>query len=112
MTLGTPGMSRLAWKGALNLGQNGVIYFLYVHRKIEKVCFSCIAHIHDTSISLPLSMDYMQVVYGFMNVIPMDLPYMPLDYGIYLLYGAEHQAYFYPLYRITLTLLKKLKENL
>lgn len=61
---------RLVWKGTLNLGMKGFIYFLYARRIVKKGCFSYLAYVPDTSIASPPPMDAIQVVRAFMDVFP------------------------------------------
>lgn len=80
VTIATSGVPRFSWKGTLNFGSKGVIYFLRSRLMIERWCLYYLAHAHDTSVTLPPPMDSTWIVYKFIDVFRMDLIFMPPDH--------------------------------
>ncbi|XP_070050557.1 uncharacterized protein [Nicotiana tomentosiformis] len=113
MTLAMLGLPRLEWRGTLDYIRSRVVSFLKEHRIVEKGCEAYLAVVRDVSVDTP-TVESVPVVRDFSNVFPTDLPGMPpdrdIDFGIDLVSGTQPISI--PPYRMTLSKLKELKEQL
>ncbi|XP_070004437.1 uncharacterized protein [Nicotiana sylvestris] len=109
VTLAMPGLSRLEWRGTLYCTPSRVISFLKAQQMVEKGCDAYLAYVRDVSIDTP-TLYSVPIVRDFLDVFSANLPGMPLDFGIDLLSGTQPISI--PLYRMTPSKLKDLKEQL
>ncbi|KAF3665242.1 ATP-dependent (S)-NAD(P)H-hydrate dehydratase [Capsicum annuum] len=113
VTLALSGVPRLAWKGALHSGPKRIISYVQARKLVERGCLSYLAHICDTSVVLPPSLDSVRVVREFMDVFPTDLSGMPpnrdIDFSIDV--KPATKLFSFPPYRMATTELKELKDQ-
>ncbi|XP_070040613.1 uncharacterized protein [Nicotiana tomentosiformis] len=113
VTLAMMELHQLEWKGTPGHSTSRVISYMKAWRMVEKGCLAYLAYIHDSSEDVP-SMDSVPVVREFPEVFPADLPGMPpdrdIDFCIDLAPGTHSISI--PSYRIALTELKELNEQL
>ena len=70
MTLALLGVPRIAWKGALHSGPKKIMSYAQDRKFIERGYLFSLAHIRDTSVILPFSLDFVSIVRDFMDVFP------------------------------------------
>lgn len=73
----------------LHFGHNRVISFLSACHLVERGCWSYLSHIHDTSVALPPSLDFVCVVRKFFDFFHKDFLGMPLDNDIDFVINIE-----------------------
>lgn len=110
MTLASPGMSMIAWKGECYSGPKRIISYVQARKLVESGCLSYLAHIRDTSVVLPPSLDFVCVVHEFIDMFSMDLTGMPLncDIGFAINVETSTKTISISLYRVAPTKLKEL----
>ncbi|XP_070037267.1 uncharacterized protein [Nicotiana tomentosiformis] len=81
VTLAIPALPRLEWKGSSVSASNQVISFLNAQHIVDKGCLAYLAYVWDTTAETPM-IDSVPVILEFSDVIPSDLPGMPLDHDI------------------------------
>ncbi|WMV38196.1 hypothetical protein MTR67_031581 [Solanum verrucosum] len=109
MTLEMP----FEWISASGSYPRKLITFIQAQRLVDRGCLFYLVFIQDTSVEPP-PMDFVPVVREFSNVFPTDLPSVPptrdIDFSIDLEMGTKPISI--PFYLMTLTELKKLKDQL
>ena len=81
---------------------------------VERGCLSYLAHIHDTSVASPCSLDFVRIVREFIYVFPMDLLILPLYYDVDFAIDVETNTKPISIlsYSMAPTELKELKDQL
>ena len=51
VTLASPSVPRIAWKGALHSGPKRIISYIQARKLVKRGCLSYLAHICDTSVA-------------------------------------------------------------
>ncbi|XP_070035689.1 uncharacterized protein [Nicotiana tomentosiformis] len=113
VTLAIPGLPRVGWRGSLDYVPSRVISYLKANWMVGKGCLSYLAFVRDIDANTP-TIDFVPIVRDFPDVFPADLPGMPpdrdIDFDIYLVLGTQPMSI--PLYRMSPSKLKELKEQL
>ncbi|XP_070017845.1 uncharacterized protein [Nicotiana sylvestris] len=111
VTLALPGLPHLKWRGTHGYSTRRVISYMKARRMVEKGCLAYLAYVCDSGAEIPL-MDYMPIVYEFLEVFPADLPGMSpdrdIDFCIDLAPGTQPISILS--YQMALPGLKELKE--
>ncbi|KAF3616748.1 putative pre-mRNA-processing factor 6-like [Capsicum annuum] len=68
MTLASPNVPRIAWKGALYLGPKRIISYIQAQKFVERGCLYYLAHVHDINVASPSFLDSVHVICKFMDV--------------------------------------------
>lgn len=77
MTLTSPSLPYLVWKGVSDSYPKGVIAYVSARRLMDRSCLSYLAHVHDCSQEAP-SLEDTRVMREFMYVFLIDLLGVPL----------------------------------
>ena len=81
MTLVKPGTDSLVWEGDYISTPVCIISFLRARMMVSKSCLAFLAHLRDDTSKVP-SIESVSNVREFLDVLPTDLPGMPLDRDI------------------------------
>ncbi|XP_070041106.1 uncharacterized protein [Nicotiana tomentosiformis] len=112
VTLATPSLPWLMWRGALDYVPSWVISFLKARRMVEKGCNAYLAFVRDVGVDTP-TVESFPVVRDFPDVFPADLPGVPpngdINFGIDLLLVTQPISI--PLYHMAPAELKESMEQ-
>nr|XP_016457949.1 PREDICTED: uncharacterized protein LOC107781722 [Nicotiana tabacum] len=112
VTLATPELPRLEWKGSSSIASRQVISFLKAQHMVEKGCLAYMAFVQDTVVEIPI-LDSVPVAREFSDVFPTDLQGMPLDLDFYFAIDLAPgtQTISIPPYYMALMELRELNEH-
>ncbi|XP_070045453.1 uncharacterized protein [Nicotiana tomentosiformis] len=95
ITLAIPELPRLEWRGSSISTSSRVISFLKARHMVEKGCLAYLAYVRDTAVET-LTINSVPVVREFSDVFPSDLPGIPPDISISVIwrqYGGAGAAF-------------------
>ncbi|XP_070050570.1 uncharacterized protein [Nicotiana tomentosiformis] len=108
-----PEFPRVEWRGSLDYIPSKVISYFKAQRIVGKGCLAYLAFVRDFSADTP-AIEFVPVLRDFLHLFPIDLPGMlpdrDIDFGIDLVLGTQPISS--PLYRVALSELKDLQEQL